>query len=141
MLLEFEREHRRKTTVVLRNCVPEVEENKPEVRDEFEKAVVFCASFLKRLVDIGHEVQLVTDSGRVPYGTGHRHLQRILRALAMIQLVITPGRSIPDPSISNVFHVRFRGEFQNGDDHSNNADIDVRSLLLSKGSFTRKGPE
>ena len=84
MLREFEKEEKKKITLFLDN---EVGESIPsEFHEEFEKAVIYTASLAKYLIDLEFQVQLVTGSGRVPFGLGLAHLYRILRALAIIQL-------------------------------------------------------
>ena len=84
MLREFEKEERRKVTLLLRNQLAGSKADGEA--EEFEKAVVFTASLARLLIRYEYEVQLETDSGVVPYGTGVRHLDRMLRALAMIEL-------------------------------------------------------
>ncbi|MBN1902265.1 DUF58 domain-containing protein [Candidatus Sumerlaeota bacterium] len=84
MLREFEKEEKKKVTILLRNAIPGP--FSAAVRESFEKAVIFAASISKFLIDREFQTQLVTGSGTAPFGLGIAHLYRILRALAVIQL-------------------------------------------------------
>ena len=104
MLREFEKEERRKVTLLLRN---RVEASKVEsASEEFEKAVIFAASLARLLVREDFEVQLETDSGVVPYGSGGGHLERMLRALALIGLCSASAHACDsDAGSPDILHV------------------------------------
>lgn len=84
MLREFEKEEKKKVTLILNNsAMPPISH---ETNEYFERAVIYTASLAKYLIDLEFQVQLETASGRVPFGMGISHLYRILRSLAMISL-------------------------------------------------------
>jgi uncharacterized protein (DUF58 family) len=95
---EFEREERRRVTLLLDNGVPDP--SAPGVADNFERAVVACASMANAYLERDYQVQLITRSGRVPMSVGHSHLLRMLRSLALVDLVPTDGPPLwtPPPS-------------------------------------------
>lgn len=97
MVREFEKEEKKKVTIVLDNHFPG--EIPASHYDYFEKGVVYAASLAKYLVDREFQVQLVTASGRVPFGMGLSHLYRVLRALAMVQLEKKAQGPLPAPPL------------------------------------------
>ncbi len=104
MVREFEKEEKKKVTLCLNNSLAAPAPQ--DCYEAFERAVIYTASISKFLIEREYQVQLVTDSGRVPYGMGLAHLYRILRALAMIQIVErekhTPGLPVMDADSTNV---------------------------------------
>lgn len=97
MVKEYEEEERRRASVVLDN-----REFAPWSRDghaDFERAIVLAGSVLAYLLREGHEVELVTASGRVGFDTGHEHLGSCRRALASLRPV--PGDSDPPRGTSS----------------------------------------
>lgn len=103
MTMEYENEERQKISIVLHNRVSTDELRDSAVRDEFEKALTFVASFCRELIRGGYEVQLVTDSGIVPFGVGQRHLMRLLRACALLELT-TEGAVLRIPPEASTVH-------------------------------------
>lgn len=93
MLREFEKEEKKKVTLVLNNAISG-SPSQP-VYDSFEKGVIVAASIAKYLIDREYQVQLATGSGKVPFGLGIAHLYRMLRALAIIQIEEKPGLHEP----------------------------------------------
>lgn len=57
----------------------------PALAADFEKAVSVAATLARLMLQQGARVALWTTLGNVPHGTGMRHLQRILRALAQVE--------------------------------------------------------
>ncbi len=90
MVMEHEREEKRRVSLFLNNTV---EEGTPDgdLEERFERGVVLAASLARFLLERDHQVQLVTGSGKVPFGTGVSHLHRCLRALARIELMGRQG--------------------------------------------------
>lgn len=84
MLREFEKEEKKKVTLLLYNTISGPFSS--PVYESFEKGVILAASVAKYLIDREFQAQLVTGSGKVPFGVGIAHLYRMLRALAIIQL-------------------------------------------------------
>ena len=95
---DFEREEKRRVTLLLDNGAPDP--SAPGLRNDFERAVVACASMANAYLERGYQVQLITRSGRVPMSVGHSHLLRMLRSLALVDLVPYDGPPlwIPPPS-------------------------------------------
>ena len=93
MLREFEKEEKKKITLIFNNsaALP----ISKDIEELFENAVIYTASLAKYLIDREFQVQLETASGRVSFGIGISHLHRILRALAMINLE-KKGLEIPN---------------------------------------------
>jgi uncharacterized protein (DUF58 family) len=72
-------------------------------RDElFEEAVKFCASLSSRCVEDGYDVELVMPDESVGRGSGERHLDRILRLLALVE----PAESRHDQFLSQLYRLR-----------------------------------
>ncbi len=90
MVKEFEKEEKRRVTVFLDNRSPVLAPDEA-LRDRFERAVTLAASLLKFLLETEHQAQLVTASGKVPFGSGLSHLHRCLRALARLELLPSCG--------------------------------------------------
>lgn len=86
---EFEREEKKRVTLHLDNAAPAAG---PELEEAFEWAVTFTASLAKFLIDRDYQVQLITHQGRVPFGGGAAHLQRLLRSLAIVEML---DREVP----------------------------------------------
>jgi uncharacterized protein (DUF58 family) len=81
---EFEREEKKRVTLHLDNTAPP---GRGDLAEAFEWAVVFTASLSKFLIDRDYQVQLITQQGRVPFGAGVTHLHRLLRSLAIVELI------------------------------------------------------
>jgi len=86
MVAEFEREEFQQIILYLPTSVPAPSAAASEL---FEHAVIVTASLAAYFIEKGFEVGLVTDAGRIMPQSGRSHLERILRALALVQL--TPG--------------------------------------------------
>ncbi|GAB4325277.1 MAG: DUF58 domain-containing protein [Candidatus Sumerlaeia bacterium] len=112
MVREFESEHRRRFILILNNH-PSGPDS-PALRERFEKAVILCASLARLLIGRGFQVQLITASGRVPPDSGRAHLDRILRALAIVELapgqtpaVLPRGGAAPDGSEATCCRIEY----------------------------------
>jgi len=68
----------------------------------FEEAVKFCASLSSRCVDDGYDVELVMPEESVGRGSGERHLDRILRLLALVG----PADSRHDQFLPQLYRLR-----------------------------------
>lgn len=102
MVMEFEKEEKRRVTLYLNNATAQPDHE--TIQDRFERAVVLAASLAKYLLDSDHQVQLITGAGKVPFGTGISHVHRCLRALAGMEL-FTPERHpfhLPPPEADSV---------------------------------------
>jgi uncharacterized protein (DUF58 family) len=84
MVREFEKEEKKKVTLLLNNAIPSP--IPVDCYESFEQAVIYTASLANYLIGREFQVQLETASGRVPFGVGLSHLFRVMRALALIQL-------------------------------------------------------
>ena len=83
---EMEKEERKKVSLLLLNRTNGSEPTEL-VKEEFEKAVILVASMAKYLIENDYMVQLITLQGRINFGEGQSHLYRILRALAVMDLL------------------------------------------------------
>ena len=84
MVREFEKEEKKKVTLLLNNAItPPIP---ADCYESFEQAVIYAASLANHLIGREFQVQLETASGRVPFGVGLSHLFRVMRALALIRL-------------------------------------------------------
>lgn len=105
MIREFEREEKHKVSLFLSNSSEHYED--PQIQERFEKAIVMVASIAHHLIYNEFQVQLFTESGKIPYATGINHLYRILRALAMIRLLPPQAKQLalspPDADSENLF--------------------------------------
>ena len=112
MRREFESEEKKNVCLVLDNALELP--NDPATREAFERAIVLTASVAHHLLLSDHQVELVTRSGRVPYGSGPHQRYRILRALALIEPVARGGKALVSGRISaDTAVVVFRCEGQN----------------------------
>lgn len=112
MVMEFEKEEKRRVTLYLNNALAAPDNAGPisaapdsrSLKDRFERAVVLTGSLAKYLLENDHQVQLITGSGKIPFGMGVSHVHRCLRALARIEL-FTPERHpfhLPPPEADSV---------------------------------------
>jgi uncharacterized protein (DUF58 family) len=81
---ETEAEDRRRISLILDNSV--AAQQRRDLDDAFERAVSCAASTARDLILLGFQVEVLTRSGRIPFDSSPGHLNRILRALALIQL-------------------------------------------------------
>lgn len=105
MVMEFEKEEKRRVSIFLNNAVTRSPDER--LKERFERAVVLAASLTRHLLEEDYHIQLVTGSGKVPFSSGISHLHRCLRALARIEL-FTPERHPfhlppPEAECTNVF--------------------------------------
>lgn len=105
MVMEFEKEEKRRVSIFLNNAAMDSPDER--VKERFERAIVLAASLTRYLLENDYHVQLVTGSGKVPFSAGISHLHRCLRALARIEL-FTPERHPfhlppPEAECTNVF--------------------------------------
>lgn len=105
MVMEFEKEEKRRVSIFLNNALTQPPDDR--LKDRFERAVVLAASLTRYLLEADYHIQLVTGSGKVPFSAGISHLHRCLRALSRIEL-FTPERHPfhlppPEAECTNVF--------------------------------------
>jgi len=139
MVREFEKEEKKKITLFLNNAIKPGAP--PSCIEAFEQAVVYCASIAKYLIDRAYQVQLITGSGRVPFGLGITHLHRIMRALAIIELEEKekegkPSLPLPDADSTNVaihFDSRISPEWKK--DQAQIIDIQAIRKSMGKSQF------
>jgi uncharacterized protein (DUF58 family) len=103
MLKEYEEEERRRASVVLDNRATSAWTAIDQAR--FEMGIVLASSVLAYLQREGHEMELVTASGRVGFDTGIEHLGRCRRALATLKRA-PEGAEAPKGSSSEADCVR-----------------------------------
>jgi uncharacterized protein (DUF58 family) len=104
MVREFEKEEKKKVCIFLNNVSSTFGDS--VTAESFEKAIILVASMAKFLIDDDYQVQLVTASGKVPYDTGVTHLYRILRALAVLELLPLERKmmlGLPDADSASLF--------------------------------------
>ena len=136
VLVERERDERRRLTITLLNVVPPEEKEVPTVAEAFELAVSMAASLARHFIRAGFDVQLTTASGSTSHGSGQGHLYRILTLLATLEPVIK-GRAVPpDHGGSSVINLTFRNSPPPGPGIAN---VDVREWRIQDGAFTRSG--
>ncbi len=83
MTREYETEEKRRASILIDNRLG-AEAGSAE-RERFEQAIVLAGSLAGRLLEQGHQVELLTADGKVAFGMGPAHLRRCLRALAMLE--------------------------------------------------------
>ena len=137
MTMEYENEERQKVSLILHNRVSGAEQQDARVRAEFEKALTFVASFCRDLVPAGYEVQLITDSGIVPFGVGPRHLMRLLRACALLELNASNARARVSPEASSVYLEVFYAD-GSGPPMAGVPALDVRLWDITDRKFVRR---
>ncbi len=96
--MEREAEHGERLSIVFDNAVGELSERSAELR--FERLVSEAASAAEQHLERGHEVQLVTREGIVPFGRGQAQRLRILEELALIQARPSERRPLESPEPS-----------------------------------------
>lgn len=87
---EYEADERRRVSLLLDNRALWSE----ATARNFERAVVLAASVVAFLLEHGHQVEVVTASGKVPFGEGAPHLARVRRALATVAM-LDPANAPP----------------------------------------------
>ncbi|MBX7244864.1 MAG: DUF58 domain-containing protein [Candidatus Sumerlaeaceae bacterium] len=137
MVKEFEKEDRRRVSIIFANHCPEVAAASPRTAELFERAVILAASLARQLVSTGYEVELLTDSGIVPPGDGEPHLHRIYRALAILEM--TSQVTLP-PRIgengNEICRIVFHGPALPR--RQDETVFDVRELEIRAGRFAGK---
>lgn len=84
---EYEVEERRRASVLLDNRLSDPSD--AAQLEALEKAIVLASSLVGHLCERGHQVELITASGEVRFGTGGPHATRCRRALAELNAVGT----------------------------------------------------
>lgn len=136
VVVERERDERRRLTLALMNVVTPEEKDNPEVAQAFEQAVSMAASLAGHFIRTGFDVQLATASGSTPHRSGQGHLYRILTLLATLEPV-TRGRAVPPVhGGSSVINIAFRNSSLTG---AGIATVDTREWRISDGAFVRNG--
>lgn len=94
MVREYESEERRRATILLDNRAPS--DLPTDVEDDLECAIILAGSLVADLVERGHQVELLTASGKVAFGQGRPHILRCRRALALLRR--EPAEALPPHS-------------------------------------------
>ncbi len=138
MVMEFDREEQPKTTIILRNLITSDLRNDPDVVRDFEIAIVAAASLATKICKSNKEVSLLTSQGIIEAGSGFEHLNRILHALARLELVTTAKRW-PSDAIDrkSIVEVRFR-DWQPGEGSLADVELDARDLEIRSGKMLRR---
>ncbi|MCX7767309.1 MAG: hypothetical protein N2246_11450, partial [Candidatus Sumerlaeia bacterium] len=75
---------------------------------------IIAGSFARFLIEQDFMVQLLTATGKVPFGNGQSHLHRLLRALAVIELTTAPPKftliSTRPEAETTVIYLNYRNE-------------------------------
>jgi uncharacterized protein (DUF58 family) len=143
MLKEYEEEERRRASVVLDNRATSAWTAADQAR--FEMGIVLASSVLAYLQREGHEMELVTASGRVGFDTGIEHLGRCRRALATLKPA-PAGAEAPKGSSSEADCVRLLidcgiGKLSPmGEDVVVRVDDMERNLAIASGFSEVKSP-
>lgn len=134
MMREFEKEEKRRVSIILNNSVKKKEELTQQLIEDFERAVIFAASFARFLLEQDYTVQLLTASGKVSFGIGQSHLHRLLRALALIELTTEPPKtslSIYRPEAeAAILYIQYGTEGITASGKANLEIVDVRKTEL-----------
>ena len=135
MVMEFDREEHPKTTIILRNLVTPEMRNDPDVVRNFEIAIVAAASLASQICKGDKEVSLLTSQGVIDAGGGAEHLNRILHALARLELVTTAKRWPADElDRKSIVEIRFR-DWQSGEGSLADIELDSRDLEIHSGKL------
>ena len=135
MVMEFDREEQPKTTIILRNLVTPEMRNDPEMVRDFEIAIVAAASLASQICKSDKEVSLLTSQGVIDAGRGPEHLNRILHALARLELVTTAKRWPADElDRKSIVEIRFR-DWQSGEGPLTEMELDSRELEIQSGKL------
>lgn len=102
---EMESEEHKKVSLLLDNLAPA--EDIRNLAEDFEKAVSCLSSISAELMNSGFQVEVLTRSGRVPFDISPSHLTRILRAMALIELIprqkVVPHLPPPPPDSTMIW--------------------------------------
>ncbi len=96
MVTEFEHEERQRVILYLPTTARHVSD---ELLNDFEHAVIVAASFSAYLIKTGYDVGLLTDSSFVEPAGGEQHVERLLRALALVEIGTESSRLPTMPHI------------------------------------------
>jgi len=95
---EYESEATSEIELILGVQIPERKPT-PEETEAFEKALSVAASLARHYVEDDLSVGLWTAGGKVPFGRGEKHLHRIYRALATLEIdALDPRAPYTQPS-------------------------------------------
>ncbi|MCP4449236.1 MAG: DUF58 domain-containing protein [Myxococcales bacterium] len=83
LVREYEDESQRRMTLLIDNALPETRGEKDE--QALEDAISFCASLASAYLDKGYALRLVGRDLLVPFASGDTQLQRVLKALALLE--------------------------------------------------------
>ena len=135
MVMEFQREEHRSLCLWLDNYCPPDELADEELAGRFEQAVILTASLAVSLLQSEYDVELVTASGSIGSGSGAHQAQRILNALALIEISSQAGLApAPLAGPESLIEIRFRST---GRVAGSRLALDLREWTLRNGSFTR----
>ncbi len=136
MVRELEKEEKKRISITLNNYIPESDTITRDTELFFERAIVFCASLARYFIEHEYNVQVLTASGKIPYGNGTGHMHRILRALALLELRAQPPDvplTLPRAEAETaVIFLRYRDDPKPRVARSTVEIIDVRTLDISE---------
>ncbi len=85
MVREYEDESQRRITLLIDNALPKT---RGEVEEQaLEDAISLCASLAQAYLERGYSLRLVARGKLLPFGSGDMQVQRVLRALALLETV------------------------------------------------------
>ena len=83
LVREYEDESQRRITLLIDNALPET---RGEVEEQaLEDAISFCASLAQAYLEKGYALRLIGRALLVPFAAGDMQIQRVLRALALLE--------------------------------------------------------
>lgn len=139
MVMEFDRDEQPKTTLILRNLVTPEMQSDPDVARNFEIAIVAAASLASRIIKSNKEASLLTSQGVIDAGRGPEHLNRILHALARLELVTTAKRwPANELDRKSIVEIRFR-DWQSGEGSLADMEVDSRNHEIHGGKLLPRG--
>jgi len=105
MVREYEQEAQQRATVLIDNGLPD--DGDEEAEEALEQAVSLAASLASTYITMGYQVRLLARGSALPFSGGPLHLDRILRALALLPTVApeTPFAGRAEPMVDNVLIV------------------------------------
>lgn len=136
MVREFEKEEKKRVSIIINNHISDIRSVDQQLREYFERAIIIGASIAKLLLDNGYNVQVITASGKIPFGMGTSHIHRIMRALALLELTEEPPKvslTITHPEAeSAIIYLQFGNHSTPPLKRENIEIIDVRQVDVSK---------
>jgi uncharacterized protein (DUF58 family) len=106
MVREYEQESHRRATILVDNALPAAASERD--KDALERAISLAASLAAHYLHIGYAVRLVARGAQVPSASDPSQLNKILRALALLETVTNeiPFSALAEPGAENIMVAR-----------------------------------